>query len=79
MFDQISTTQSGAVITGELLNNLLPILPAGNYQDKLIQAIAFSIITGVWDGFNKIASSNDEYLLDILDQHDADFINDAKK
>gem|GEM_PF-4330109 len=47
MFDQISTTQSGAVITGELLNNLLPILPAGNYQDKLIQAIAFSIITGV--------------------------------
>lgn len=79
MFDQISTTQSGAIITGELLNNLLPILPAGNYQDKLIQAIAFSVITGVWDGFNKIASSNDKYLLDVLYQYDADFINDAKK
>ncbi|ARU92133.1 hypothetical protein SCLARK_001665 [Spiroplasma clarkii] len=77
LLQNLSTTSSGAMFTGELANYLMPIVVSDVPNDRFLQGISFSLITNVWHAFNYIVQPN--YLGEMREHFTDDLLDKIKE
>ncbi|QEH61780.1 hypothetical protein SCHIN_v1c05830 [Spiroplasma chinense] len=78
MLENLSTTNSGALLTGEFSNYILPVMVSEIDADRFMQGVAFSLLSNVWKAIYDMAYGTNAIKAKALEFFGQELIDEIK-